>query len=260
MNVNASIIDFPIFSTLDRFFREFKAAGVDGVEVVSGVKTRFRFDYLEKLTKKYHLPITSMHQSVWSGTGIYFDERFFQRAEKLGVKTFAFHPLAFTRLDSNRMQRYCQRLSEMQLKYSIAVCLENMKDENAYKLLYAGGKNVRTHLKDLYDTAVKYGLYITYDTSHARFVDPPKEPSFEHLFPLIRNIHLSSFHQKKEHLPVTMGDFKAKEFVSYLINNKYNGLVTLEVYYPQMISLRNYDFSVIKDSVKLIKDIADKYE
>lgn len=259
IKISASITcDFPIISRLHIFFREFKNAGLDGVEIVSGIRSRFRLDYVNNLSKQYKLPITSMHQSAWSGVGLYFDEEMLNKAQKMGVKTVVFHPLAFTSMESKRMHSYFRRLAAMQKKYDIAICLENMKKEKVYRPLFSGGKEVRTHLKNIYDAAEAYGFYLTFDTSHARFTHPQREPSFEHMLPRLRNIHLSSFHQKQEHLPLTMGDFDTKGFLQYLVQNKYPGLLTFEVYYPRMVALHKYDFSAIKDSVDVIRRVADK--
>src|SRR5258706_11284872 len=112
LKVSASIIgDFPLLSGHERFFRGFKEAGVDGVEIVSGFKSRLRFRALAAMSKEYDLPITSIHQSAWSGVGVYFDERLFRKFDKLGVSTFVCHPLAFARMDSRRMKRYLERMS-----------------------------------------------------------------------------------------------------------------------------------------------------
>lgn len=259
LRVQASIIDFPVFSTVDLFFRKFKEGGVDGVEIVSGVKSRFHMSHVEKLSQKYQLPITSMHQSAWSGVGLYFDERFLVRAKKLGVKTFVFHPLTFGLIDSRRMHKYFYKLSQMQEKYDIKICLENMKNERAYKRLYNYIEEEIQHLSDIYRIATQYNLSVTYDTSHGRLIHPFREPQFRKLFPRVANIHLSSFQKTQEHLPLTMGDFDTKSFIENLLERKYMGLLTLEVYYPKMVTFRSYDFSAISDSVAIIKHIADKF-
>jgi len=257
-SISSSITDFPLTASMETFFKELKFAGVDSVEIVSGLKSRLRLAKVFELSKNYNLPIASFHQSAWSGTGIYFDEYFLAKASDLGVKTFVFHPLTFTSMHSKRMEKYVKRLGVMQREYGITICLENMKAESAYKNLYLKGQSVSTHLDHLYQIAKEYGLSLTYDVSHARFVRPHQEASFKQIFPLLGNIHLSSFHKESEHLPLFMGDFDTQEFIQYLLKNNYNGLLTLEIFYPKMISLANYDFSAIAKSVKIIKEVTCK--
>lgn len=51
--VSLSIFDFPIFMSLDELFARLKATGIDGVEVVPGVKTRWNLKNLKKLADKH---------------------------------------------------------------------------------------------------------------------------------------------------------------------------------------------------------------
>jgi len=82
MKINASLTDFPVYISLETFFKEFKKTGVDGLEVVGGYKNRWSFKRLFHLAEKYNLPITSFHQPIWSGVGAYFDENFFKNISK----------------------------------------------------------------------------------------------------------------------------------------------------------------------------------
>src|SRR5882762_11215173 len=106
MQISASITDFPVFSRMETFFRKYKEAGCDGVEIVIGFKQRWCYDYIWHLSQKYNLPITSIHQPPWSGLGISFDETFIREAVRRGVTQFVFHTLTFPRLDSDSMTSY----------------------------------------------------------------------------------------------------------------------------------------------------------
>ena len=256
MNISASaIIDFPLLSSIEDFFRGYKKAGVDGIEIVVGMKTRFRFDYIVSLSQKYALPITSIHQPTWSGLGIYFDEGFIQLAKKTGVKTIVFHPLTFFQIESQRMTAYFDSLQKIQKEYEIDVCLENMKNEHVYKKLFAGNKNGLTHLEDIFQIVSTYNFAITYDTSHAMYTRPQDEDIFHQLDPRIKNIHLSSFTKLVEHLPLTMGDFDSQSFLHYLKKHQYSGLLTFEIYYPKMLTWKMFDFEAIKKSVEIVKSM-----
>lgn len=260
MKVNASITDYPIFSPLETFFKKFKDAGVDGLELVLGVKSRFEYSRLAYLSEKYNLPINSIHQPPWSGTGVYFDESFVVFAKKLGIRNIVFHPLAFRSFESRAMKHYFEALAHLQEKYDICVMLENMPRDFAYKKLHDNTpQNIDHHLEKMNSIADQYGFLLTYDVSHAEIVNPEKNDIFKSIFPKIGNIHASSFIKGKHHLPFTMGDFKIKDFINYLQKEKYQGLFTLEVYYPKLLLIRNrYNFKAISDSVKIIKEIIYK--
>jgi sugar phosphate isomerase/epimerase len=260
MKISASITDFPIFSHVKTFFHEFHEAGVDGVEMVLGIKSRWQLNYIKQLSREYQLPITSVHQPAWSGTGIYFDKHFVEWAKELGTNAIVFHPLSFTSFASRTMEKYLKKLASLQEEFDIVVLFENMPKDFVYKKLYL--PPYTTYLQHLEQTNIyadMYGLSLTYDVSHPELKQPQKELIFQRMFPKIANIHLSSFVRGHHHLPLNLGQFDCKGFVEYLVKKQYKGLVTLEVYYPELITLGNtYDFSAIAKSVKVFKEILDR--
>lgn len=260
MKVNASITDFPFFSQLETFFKKFKEANVDGLEIVLGLKSRFEFARVSYLSEKYDLPIVSVHQPAWSGLGLFFDESFVQVAKKLGTKSIVFHPLTFCSFESNAMKHYLHKLSFLQEKYNITVMLENMPKDYAYKKLHDSTPDHNLHhLEKLSEIVDIYGFLMTYDVSHAEINKPQETNLFPSLLPKIGNIHASSFINGKHHLGLTMGDFDTEGFVKFLEKKKYKGLFTLEVNNPTENLLKNrYNFSAISQSVALVKKISDK--
>jgi sugar phosphate isomerase/epimerase len=259
MKINASITDFPFYTSLETFFKEFKAAGVDGIELVIGAKT-WHLQHALALSKKYQLPIASLHQSIWSGLGFGMDEWFLKNVREHEIHIIVLHPLVFTTFTSDRMKRYFDRVSRLQKKYDITFCLENMPKEKIYQQLYTPPYQTKVaHLQKIYDIATHYNFGVTYDISHALFTKPQEEMSFKNIFPKIKNIHLSSFQGQIEHLPLDTGDFAAKEFLRFLKAQNYKGLLTFEINYSlfkRMVA--KYDFFEVQRSVKIVKDIIDK--
>lgn len=260
MKVNASITDFPLFSQTETFFKKFKNAGVDGLELVIGVKSRFDFARILYLSDKYDLPIASIHQPMWSGLGIYFDEAFVKVAKKLGTTKVVFHPLTFCAFESKTMQSYFKRLSHLQEKYDITVMLENMPKDFAYKNLHDDSSDhILHHLEMLNKIVDTYGFLITYDVSHAELEKPQSTEIFAKLLPKIGNIHASSFVNGKHHLPLGSGLFDTEGFIDFLESKKYKGLFTLEVNDPKVnLIMKRYDFTPIFDSVALVKSLDDR--
>ena len=261
MNISASITDFPVFSHIETFFKEFKNAGLDGVEIVLGAKSRFFKKQILTLVDKYNLPVTSVHQPPWSGVGLYFDKEFGNWAKTIGTTSLVCHPLAFQSFESTAMKKYFQQLATLQEQYNMHILLENMPNDFAYQKLHTDKNNtMTTHLEKIGNIADEYGFLLTYDVSHAEFIDPQKEEIFQKIFPKIGNIHLSSFQNHQHHLPLTMGDLDAAGFLQYLKNKKYKGIITFEVYYPRLrMMINNYDFSAIYNSVKVFRSLTDKF-
>lgn len=260
MKIHASITDFPILSQPETFFKKFKEAGVDGIELVLGVKSRWELSRILYLSEKYDLPIGSVHQPPWSGIGLYFDESFVEFAKKLGVKRIVFHPLAFRSWESNDTKIYLEKLARLQEKHDVTVMLENMPNDFAYNKLHDGTKeHMLHHLETVNSICDTYGFLMTYDVSHTEFAHPFNEKIFAKLFPKIGNIHASSFVHGHHHLPFGMGNFAAEEFMQKLVEKKYKGLFTFEVYYPKLNLIRNrYDFAAIAQSVAKAKKVIGK--
>lgn len=254
--IAASITDFPLQTSVETFFKRFKELNIDSIELVIGFKTLY-LSHMHALSKKYDLPITSLHQSYWSGLGFSSDEYFIREAKHYGITTFTFHPLTFLAFEDERMKRYFQQLQKLQKKYDVTICLENMPKEKVYeKLFNPPYADMDAQLKKMYEIAKEYDLALTYDVSHTRFTHPQKHESFKNMFPRIQNIHLSSFHENNEHLPLDTGDFDAASFLTFLNKEKYNGLLTFEINYSlSKRILAPYDFSEIERSVKIVKSV-----
>lgn len=260
MKINASITDFPLYTSVEKFFSEFKNAEVDGVEIVGGYKNRWTFDRLFDLSKKYNLPITSFHQPIWSGMGFYFDEYFYKVLAHKGIQYVTFHPLAFCAFDSEKMKRYLEKVATLQAKYKIHMFLENMSRDFAYTKLFTNTpKSIQQHIQMIYEIGEQYGFSFTYDISHAELSEPHKNSLFQKMFPSIGVIHLSSFGKGNHHLPLNEGNLQVETFLTYLINRKFRGEVVLEVnnsLFKRVIL--PYDFQAIADSVRIFRKITDK--
>src|SRR5260221_6813982 len=258
IKVNASISDFPIFIPLETFFKEYKKAGVDGVEIVGGYKSRWSMKTILSYAKKYQLPVMSIHQPLWSGINVYFDEKFFANLARREIKKITFHPLTLLPFSSPTMQKYFNRLASLQEKYDITVCLENMPDDRYYHKLYNYPNNkFLSHLEDMYNIAQAYGFSLTYDVSHAELAAPQKEKAFNKIFSTIANIHLSSFNNVKHHLPVYAGNLDTDGFIEFLLKKQYKGLITLELNRSFFLSIiAPYNFSGMAKSVAYIKEKA----
>lgn len=256
--INSSVTDFaPFFLGLETVFRELREAQIDGVEIVVGLKSRFSSRHLRYLAEKYELPIKTLHQPIWSGLDLFFDEGFFSYAKKLHVGSVVIHPLPKVSFSEIKMCKYFQHLARMQKKYEVSILLENLPKN--YNLKYIGSlfplAEDAANMEKLYQAAVKYDFQLNLDISHLNERVPHLLPWFDQVFPRIKNIHLSSFTKKKSHLPLTMGDFDTKTFLQTLSEKKYMGFITFEIYYPGMFNFFGYNGAAIKESTAYIKSL-----
>jgi sugar phosphate isomerase/epimerase len=255
LRVSVSITDFaPLFAPVESLFKGIKETGADGIELVIGVKSRWSYRLISSYSERYQLPVRSVHQHIWSGLGVWLDEGVFRIAKALRAEGVVVHPRLSTPLDSKDMVQYFEQLARWQQKYDVRVMLENREPQSRYWILDRIWPPVKeaTRLIRIYDIAQRYNFAITYDTSHARLANPPESPEFRKLYPLIGNIHLSSYAGKIDHLPLTTGVFDSQSFLAYLRKKRYQGLLTLEVQYPAMVQL-GYNYDAIAKSVTVVK-------
>lgn len=254
MNVNVSIGDFsPLLRSPEYLFKGLSQTGVDGIELWIGIKSRWTPERYKKLSKKYGLPIISVHQPLWAMTGVYFDEGFFKVAQQLGVQYVTCHPLPGRYLAEVQMEEYFERLARIQKRTGIHILIENMPNQNRNRLLnlVAPMEGFAAPVSEIHKYVAPYGLNLTLDTDHLHVARPQDESWFDEVFPSIRNVHLSSFNGDERHLPLGMGKLDTSGFIQRLKEKHYSGLMTLEVCAPKSITMVSYEFDAIRRSVAL---------
>lgn len=255
MKISVSVTDSPVLRSLENQFAGIKKIGADGVEITPGVKSRWSFKKVKELADKYGLSITAIHQPLWSIIGIWFDEGFIKEGVKIGVKNFVFHPPSKLLFGDKRMTKFFKKLSELQVKYGVNLLLENMAWAVRPKLLrkYLPYPLETCDPQQVYEAVKGFGLGVTLDTSHAFTPKPHLQAWFSNIFPAIKNIHLSSFAKGRDHLPLDIGDLDTTGLIKELRRRNYQGLITLEIFYPNKVSMKSYDFDAIKRSIELIR-------
>ncbi len=254
IKIAVSVTDFPIFRTLDYSFSQIKKTGADGIELVHGLKSRKPFKNVIKLSKKHNLPILSIHQPLWTGLGIP-DYSFINLAIKLNIKNIVIHPLPIINFEHKRMKKYFIKLASIQKRHSLKMLLENLPVNKQAPLIdkfFPGGKDSQNPL-NLLETAKRYNFGVCLDTTHLEDINLGERYWLKKILPFTKNIHLSNFTKDKAHLPLHLGDMNYLTFLNALKKNNYNGLITLEMYYPKMVALRNYNYEEIKKSIEIIR-------
>ena len=114
IEINVSISDLPLFASYDDLFAKLKNSGANGVELVTGLKSRWNFREVKKVSEQYSLPIQSIHQPPWSMFNIVFDEGFIHAALETGARVMVFHPLPNFSLLARQQNNRKQQLHIMQ--------------------------------------------------------------------------------------------------------------------------------------------------
>lgn len=255
--INITISDFPIFRNLDYSFKIAKESGADGVELVSGFKCHRPFKSVKELSQKYNLPVFSIHMPIWTGINIFPDFSFFKLAKELKTKYIVLHPLPHLNLDDVKSLQFFRKIHNYSKKYKVKVLLENLPNNYQIKIVdkyFPAGKDAN-NLSKILKIAEKYDFGITFDTTHLELEKPQEEEWFKKVLPKIKNIHLSSFTENKFHLPLYMGNFKTKDFIDFLIKNSYDGLITLEIFHPRLITFTRLNLKSFKESIGVLKSI-----
>ena len=255
MKVSVSISDLPLLNRLEYLFSGLKEAGADGLEIVTGVKSRWSWQRLQVLVEKYELPITSAHQPPWSALNLYFDDRYVKRAKEIGITNFVYHPLPRYSFSDQKMMEYAERLSALRKEHNVNIMLENMPSvfRRTFASKFMPLSPDTTDVEKFIPFLQKYDLNFNLDISHVFVPEPHKESWFDEIFPRMKNIHLSSFRSDRDHLPLYMGELKTKEFIRALKKRNYSGLITLEIFYPRMVRMSGFDFDAIQQSIELVK-------
>ncbi len=251
-----SVADLPLGIALEEFFLLANNLKVDGVEVVVGWKTRFQLRKLARLSKRYNVPILSIHQPAWSIAGIWQDEKAFYFAQKFNA-VYVAHPLVNTHINSPQSKAYYKWLTELKGKYNVEILIENMT--NIYQLMPLLHYISKTHHDSATDLEYfdsickKYGFGFTLDISHLMASEPQKADGFAELWPFLRNIHLSDFTEKKEHMGLGDGLLNYDSFLTYLREKEYSGLINLELC-PRILNAREKYYKDIAKSVKIVRE------
>lgn len=250
-----SVADIPLGIGLEEYFLLASHLKV-GLELVVGWKTRFAMKKVARLSKRYNIDILSIHQPAWSVAGLFTDEGAFKFASKFN-SVFVAHPLVDQHINGHKAKSYYKWLSEMQTKYGIEILVENMT--NVYQLMpllhYVSKKHhdSATDLSYFEKICQKYGFGFTLDISHLMEAVPQDAPHFNQLWPYLRNIHLSDFTEKKEHLGLGDGNLNYESFLDHLKKNNYSGLINLELC-PRILNAREKYYKDIAKSVKLVRE------
>ncbi len=235
-------------------FSSMKKAGIAGVELFLPSFNTFKFSDIkeaQKVVEAHGMTIFSVHQALrfFSKTRIAEITKLFHMADSIGAKVIVLHlNLAGKQIFD---EQYKDTLHSLEKKYGITIGFENRE-----KYVYTpGGKH--NWQGDLFSDLIKDNdFHITFDTTHLAATKGDIVKFFKKNKERIVNIHLSDYKDhvlngslrpfRYKHLALGKGTLPMKKFLETLRDEKYKGLVTMEIH---------TDLEGICESGNLIKSV-----
>lgn len=231
-------------------FNSLKQSGVNGLELLVPIFTSDEdITKVKVISKKYKMPIISIHQSLNSINNISLIEieRLCNIANIFTARVVVLHSGALNEklFDHDILES----LQNFQRKYNIYFGVENMP-KNPFSLFrkftYKGN--------EFASIMNQTGLSITFDTTHLAQAGEDISEFYLKNREKIVDIHLSDYKthwfnkklllQSNTHLPLTKGELQIKKFLIILKDDSYSGIITMEI---------DGFLEELSDSAKLIK-------
>jgi sugar phosphate isomerase/epimerase len=241
-----------MFDTLsvDNILNSIKNAGADGIElIVPPIFTDDNLKKIQKIAESHRLEVYSIHQSDDSALGIDLAEieRLCGIANKLQAGVIVLHIDALKKGIFDI--KFTEELKRLQKKFSVKFGIENMP-----KSLFTLGKSFAYQGNKFSAAVGQTGLSITLDTTHMGQVNEDVCDFYVKNKDKIIDIHLSDYKTtwlnrklllaNDTHLPLGRGELPIREFLALLKEEKYQGLITMEI---------NGDLETLCQNARLIK-------
>ncbi|MGO8950563.1 MAG: sugar phosphate isomerase/epimerase family protein [Ktedonobacterales bacterium] len=220
-------------------------AGYDGVELALGPEYSFSgIRGLQRAAQKHTVPILSVHPPFMSIPGW---PRQLSRSipylaqvtHALGVQNCVVHIAGFSSPHTPRAQRFISALQEAlrSTGNTLRIGLENSQYYRRKQRFYLDD------LRALASFAGEHGCGVTFDTCHAAASGEDILACYEIVRPVLCNVHLNDVIFRRDvphtHIPPGKGQLPLDRFLGLLARDRYQGLVTLEIY-PSRVGLMGH--------------------
>jgi sugar phosphate isomerase/epimerase len=210
-------------------FIKLKASGVDGIELLLPADfSDANFKTIKKLFDENEIAVNSVHQPLrWiTKTDIEEIAKLFVFAKQFDARVIVLH------LQNAKEQifkrKYLEALHKLENDYDIKIGFENTQ-----KFAQVFNQKRYWDSKTFSEVVKKAGFSITLDTTHLADAGGDMIEFYNQNKEQIINIQLSDYKAKwprpQLHLIPGKGDLPMIEFLTVLKNNKYDGLITMEI-------------------------------
>jgi len=223
--------------------------GYDGVELmVWGESVSQDIDAVEKLARRYHMPVLSVHapcllisQRVWGSNPIPKLERSVQAAEQLGAQTVVVHPPF--RWQRRYAEGFNEQVSALEASSDVMIAVENMFPFRADRFFGADQSRERMRRRGggpgpaisafapSYDPLDGNHAHYTLDLSHTATAGSDALEMAQRMGPGLVHLHLcdGSGLPADEHMVPGRGTQPTVEVCEMLAGGYFAGQVILEV-------------------------------
>ena len=210
-------------------FIKLKASGVDGIELLLPADfSDTDFKTIKKLFDENEIAVNSVHQPLrWiTKTDVKEIAKLFVFAKQFGAKVIVLHLQNAKGQIFNR--EYLNALHGLEKEYGIKIGFENTQ-----KFAQVFNKKRYWDSKTFSEVVKKAGFAITLDTTHLADAGGDMIEFYNQNKEQIINIQLSDYKAKwprpQLHLIPGRGTLPMIQFLTVLKNNKYDGLITMEI-------------------------------
>lgn len=216
-------------SPLEPIFAFAKTAGFDGIALDETITTRWiGADKFLALSRHYDLPITSLHQSFgrmfW--TSLWGMDHIVRRAALMQAECAVVHVASVHRAFSNH--DYWKKVKALEAKYGVPIAFENAMAQ--FSSLKFKSFEYAHDPDQLWAGAEENDLSLTYDVGHMGSLMPDPTVYYEKIKRRLKHIHLHDYRRGIDHLPLGTGEFPLPRFLRRLVEDRYAGVITLEVF------------------------------
>jgi len=222
----AQSTDIPGFAVAE-VFPSIEGMGYDGVDYLSYIRNFYkRPKKILELSEKHKLPIISIHQPkpfVAFHPKIFFAHMIELLTYFPDAKISNYHLSGFMNI-LKRKPSAIEKFIEIAKARGNTVTFES----NPYVFTRLYPKEV--YVPDMFgEFCIRHHLSITFDTSHIADNGYDIVTFFKKYHKNISMIHLSDFHNGKEHLPLGLGSLPIKKLLQEIKNTSWNKLIVFEI-------------------------------
>jgi sugar phosphate isomerase/epimerase len=225
-------------ATVDDDLKRLKEAGLEGIEICLPQYTHTTEEDVEqvmKLSKKYKLPILSVHQALrfFSVTKLPEISELMAIASRMSASLVVLHMNTAQKQIFD--QEYVDTLHKLEKQYGITVTFENME-----KYIASQHKKYIWEANAFAKVIDDNNFHITLDVVHLAHSGGDILTFFKQNKDRIKNVHLSDYRYSMfnsnlrplrfKHMPLGEGELPIQTFLKLLKKEHYKGLITMEIH------------------------------
>lgn len=244
-------VKFKQFSP-EEMFQFAKNHGIKGLDYVSSIPNLFTSpEYISNLSKKYKVPITSIHQPPYLIP--YAPSFLFERMINLvklfpNVDTYVIHLSSVLNLFQQDPKHILQ-LAKIAKRNNVILAVES----NTPFFILKYYPRVTLEPDKFASFCINNNLKIALDTSHIAAMGGNIVEFYKQYYTHIQIIHLSDYKVGIEHLPLGVGNLPIDSLLNEMKKTHYSNKVYLEIKKIPMARQRQDKLTILSKSIEIVR-------